>query len=208
MNRHGLPQKKKICNYYSHLQELNAYQKLHGLCLRTSGTSKKTINKLSELHDCVSYTTLTNILNSYSEESKKLMAQWSDTPIVHCGDNLDVRSRARFEGGKVSYHDIHMYNNIVFKARVPVQDLSDDIPTVDVSKIDYNQFLLDKSEQQSLLDLMKSQIKESWRAHISDTVTVSFPANKYAAEMKLKTEKVINGILLIVMFFFSYGICY
>ena len=197
VQRHGLPQRKKaavvtvlckICNIYS--VNLNAYQKFFGLCLRTSGTSKKTIHKLSQLYDSVCYTTLTNILNDYSNESKDLMRKWANTPVLHCGDNLDIRSRARFEGGGVSYHDIHLYNNMLFKSRIPIDNLSDVIPAVDLPDINYNQFILSEEEEQSLSQLMKSVTKETWQSHISNSISVTYPPNKYASQMKLKTEKV------------------
>ena len=205
VNRHGLPQRKKaaivstlckLSNIYN--VELNAYQKLHGLCLRTSGTSKKAINKLSQLYDSVCYTTLTNIMNDYSKESKALMAEWAAAPVIHCGDNLDIRSHARYEGRGVSSHDIHLYNNIIFKCRVPVDHLSDVTPSVDLSNIDYGQFILNGEEEQSLAELVKSVVKESWQSHLSNTVKVAYPPNKYATEMKCKTEKVklFNSIFL------------
>ena len=171
---------------------LNAYQKLVGLCLRTSGTSKKTISKLSKLYDTVSYTTLTSLLDTCAEKSRAKMGEWAGEEVVHCGDNLDIRSKVRFEVDGVSCHDVHLYNNMVYKSRVPVSHLSDEIPIVDLQQIDYSVFLLSSSEEEEILNLFKYHIMNSWNTMLGGNLKVDEPFNKYSSEMKNKSEKVCS----------------
>lgn len=111
----------KIANIFN--VRPNAYHKLMGLWLKTSGTSKKQLTN-SQLQDSVAYSTLTVILAKYGSESQRLMSQWAGEDVLQCGDNLDIRSRVRFEGAGSGYHDIHLYNNMVYKSRVSVAELN------------------------------------------------------------------------------------
>lgn len=70
-----------------HNQQLNAYQKMVGFMLRTSGTSKDTINKLSALHDTVSYSTITTLIDGYAEECRRSIAEWADETVVQVNEN-------------------------------------------------------------------------------------------------------------------------
>ena len=118
------------------------------------------------------------------------MRKWTTTPVIHCGDNLDIRSWARFEGGSASYHDIHLYNDMIFKSRIPIDNLSDVYPAVNLCDISFDQFRLNEEEEQSLSQLMKSLIKETRQSHRSNSVSATYPPNKYSSQMKLKSEKV------------------
>ena len=142
-------------------QNLNAYQKVNGLSLLTSGTSKRAIGRLSQLYDTVSYSTLSGILDICAEKSKRLMAEWAAETVIQAGDNLDIRSQARFENEGVSFHDIHLYNNLLYKSRIPVHHLSDDIPDVCLDDVDYGSFILNEEEDKKLVDMMTYHIKKS-----------------------------------------------
>ena len=172
--------------------ELNAYQKMYGFCLRSSGTCKRTINKLSKLCDSVSYNSLTNILDAFSSEARENISKWANDTVVHAGDNLDIRSKVRFESCGLSYHDVHLYNNMLYKARISVQHLSDEPkPPFDVATTDYSQFLPNRDEQQAMLTLMEYQILCVWKELDPgmEDVAIQEPVNAWSAEMKTKTEK-------------------
>ena len=125
---------------YIRNQNLNAYQKINGLMLYTSKATKTRIVKYSKLYDSVSYTTIRNMLKLASQKSKDLMKLWKNTPVVHCGDNLDIRTKARLEHDGVSYHEAHLYNNIVYKCRIPTDHLDDTVPEpILPDDVDYNQ---------------------------------------------------------------------
>ena len=104
-------------------QDLNAYQKQFGLYLRTSGTSKDCIQHISKLYDSVCYETQTSISDKYNKNTDTALSQWREDQVVHAGDNLDIRSSARFEGGGSSGHDLHLYTNMLYKAGIDVQDV-------------------------------------------------------------------------------------
>lgn len=181
---------------YTHNQNLNAYQKLYGLTLRTSGATKRSIGKLSFLYDTVSYTTLTKILDTFAAESKKMMKSWEKETVIHCGDNLDFRTAKRHEGGGSSFHEAHLYNNMLYKSRINVNDMSNTPPpAVEIETVDYGQFLLDASEEQQLLQHMMYHIKASWNSLVSTSVVSEKPCHKYEASARKKTEKVFNRLL-------------
>lgn len=187
----------KIANIYC--LPLNAYQKIIGLCLRTLGTSKRTINKLSRLYESVSYNTLTNLLDKYSKDGKNNIKNLADDVVIHAGDNLDVRSKVRFECSGLSYHDIHLYNNMVYKTRIQVESLSNDLPPDFQTKdIDFAQFLLSSDEEAELLNLVVYNIMMSWKGSLSATKCNKVPKLKvkYSKEMASKTESVSFIILL------------
>lgn len=171
---------------------LNAYQKQVGLTLRSSRLTKTSINRFSRLYDSVSYKTMTKMLRQYSKDTNELMKEWEKEEVIHCGDNLDIRSTVRFEGDSKSYHDLHMYNNMVYKSPIPTTNLSDDIPTVDVGDIDYSQFLLTVDEEDRLMKAMSFSVLNSWRNNVEmcTNINVTPPPNKYGDLMVLKTQKV------------------
>lgn len=171
-------------------QNLNAYQKLTGMCLRTSGTSKNTITKLNKLYECVSYNTLTSMLDNCKESSSELMKQWATSPVTHAGDNLDIRSKARFEADGVSSHDIHLYTNMVYKARISTEELSCDSPAVDINNVDYSKCILNGDEQNKLVEIMEYSATCSLKRHLGGTFEIKEPYNEFAEEMAIKTEKV------------------
>ena len=174
---------------------LNAYQKMYDFCLRSSSTCKRTINKLSKLYDSVSYSTLTNLLDEFSNEARDNISKWADETTIHAGDNLDIRSKVRFESSGLSYHDVHLYYNMLYKARICVDHLSDEPkPSFDVATTDYSQFLPSKDEQETLLKLMEYQILSVWKEvdPAMEDVVIEEPFNEWNAEMKSKTEKVCS----------------
>ena len=178
---------------------LSAYAKMVGLSLRTSGTTKSQINRMSKLYDCVSYTRTTKILDDCAGESKSLIEAWKGIPVTHCGDNLDVRAKVRHEAGGISGFDCHMYNNMIYKLRFPVMHLSPALPYVPrKDDLDYSQFLLSDSEEEQFKNLMASQILASWRQNDLTTATPSYPPNKYSSEMSSKSQKL--SILSICLF--------
>lgn len=179
----------KIANIRN--QNLNAYQKLTGLDLRASSTTKSMIQRASKMHDSVSYSTLTKILDEYATETKKMIASWKDEVTIHCGDNLDVRTQKRYEGGGTSVHELHLYNNMLYKARTCVEDLSDIKPDpIDITTVDYSQFLLSKSEENHLLDHMNFHIRNVWKEHLSPSVVAPVPLHSNSEYSNKKTEKV------------------
>ena len=185
----------KIAHIYN--AYLNAYQKLFGLSLRTSGTSKRSINKYSQLYDSVCYNTLTSLLDNFGEQSKILMANWANETVIHVGDNLDIRAQVRYEGQGVSYHELHLYNNMVYKSRIDVNELSDDLPEVQLDEIDYSQFILNADEEREMLSLMKYHILSNWKTHIDQSLKPIEPFVKHASAMASKTEKVSGEYLCI-----------
>ena len=181
----------KIANIYN--PNLSAYQKLFGLNLRTSGTTKRAINKACQLYDSVSYSTLTTILDDFAFESRDMMKSWVGETTIHCGDNLDIQASKRHECGGSSYHDVHLYNNLIYKSRLNVDHLSDIGPTVnlgDDNDIDYSKFLLNKDEEMTLLNHMAYHIKCSWNTLIFESSSPEKPPHRYPKEAKQKTEKV------------------
>ena len=71
----------KLVNIYN--VELNAHQKLFGLLLRTSGTSKRAINKLCKMYDSVSYSTLTKILDNFAQRAQSNGVRWNNQVVIH-----------------------------------------------------------------------------------------------------------------------------
>ena len=147
--------------------QLNACQKLCGLLLRTSSTTTNTINKLSKLYDAVANKTLTKLLDQYSDETKEEIRKCAGENVIHAGDILDKRSKARYEVSGVSYHDVHLYNNMLYKARIPMDGLSDVKPTPPTpSEVDYRTFILSQAEEEKLLDLFQFAVLSAWQNHV------------------------------------------
>lgn len=176
-----------ICN-----QNLNAYQKLYGLTLRTSGLTKRCINRSSQLYDTVSYTTLTNILDKYANETAEILKTWKTFTVIHCGDNLDIRTSQRYESAGSSHHEVHLYNNMIYKSRIDVEDLSTSKPQIKLEDVDYGKFLLNHLEESQLLQHMMFHIETSWKEVANIPLAPSKPSIKYPDECKEKTQKVIN----------------
>ena len=70
---------------------------------------------MSKTRDSASYGTLTNILKKFVKLSEERVTAWvaEGTPLIHMGDNVDIRSMKREEGDGKSSSDLHMYNNCV-----------------------------------------------------------------------------------------------
>ena len=180
---------------YIRNQNLNAYQKINGLMLYTSKATKTSIVKYSKLYDSVSYTTIRSMLKLASQKSKDLMKLWKNTPVVHCGDNLDIRTKARLEHDGVSYHEAHLYNNIVYKCRIPTDHLDDTVPEpILPDDVDYNQFLLNGAEQQHLQNILTYHVRKSWEKTLVLKHQIPELENKYSQQMTSKTEKVREKI--------------
>lgn len=79
---------------------------------------------------------------------------------------------------------------MLYKARVPVDGLSDEIPEVDTTEIDYNQFIINAEEETQLNEIFKHSVTQSWHELVDLSTLVIAPPNKYAKEMRTKTEKV------------------
>lgn len=183
----------KYCNIYN--DKLNAYQKLCGIRLLRGGVTKRLLNEFNATYDTVNYKTVNVILDRFASQASAELEKWKGLDVVHCGDNVDVRKKARYELAGKSGHDIHMYNNMLYKARTPTSNLSD-IPPVPpaIRDVDYTKFIPDELEKQQLLDALSPIIAQSWcaiddlKSH-AEPLTVISP-HAYSAEMKQKTEKV------------------
>lgn len=178
----------KLANIYN--VNLNSYQKCSGLALHTAGLSKAGVSRCSKLYDSVSYNTLQSLLDSFAKESDNLMQNSANDTIIHAGDNLDIRTSSRFEGGGVSYHELHLYYSMIYKSRIDVDHLSRTIPAMDLDSTDYTQFLLSSAEENGLIQLMVQHVLSSWRLFVSEHITVKDSPPKYPQEMASKTQKV------------------
>ena len=182
----------KLGNIYN--IHLNAYGKLNGLLLRASGCNKRTINKLSVLYDSVSYTCLTNMMDSYANEAKSYLPKLASETVIHIGDNVDVRSQVRHESSGNSFHDVHMYNSMMVKARACVDALSDtpQKPPAE-EEVNFSEFLIGEEEQRMITLAGGRCICSSWSHHVDGVnVEVDHRPQKHTDAMKKKSEKVFN----------------
>lgn len=150
------------------------------------------INKASQLHDSASYTTLTGLLDTFADISKRMMKEWEGETTIQAGDNLDCRTAKRNESGGVSYHEAHLYNNMIYKSRIDVEHLSDVTPPPpDLQSTDYGQFLLNDNEEGTLLEHMLFHVISSWKQTIFTAAAPPPPPSvTYPDSAKQKTEKV------------------
>ena len=190
----------KIINIFN--QKMNALQKITGLRLRQGGCSKRVINEFNKTFDSVSYPTILSILDKYSKDADVDIAKWQHEDVIHVGDNVDVRKSARHELGGVSHHDIHMYNNMLYKARINTSSLSDVPPALPshAEEVDLTQFIPNAEEQLQLIARLSSLVGKTWGfiSALSSQVEHlnSLPQSKYSAEMAQKSEKVMNELFI------------
>lgn len=182
----------KILHIYN--RELNGVAKINGLCMLRSGMTKRSIKRFNETYDCVSYQTLTRLLDSFKEESIARVAKWTNEETSHCGDNVDKRVKSRHETSSKSSLDLHMYNNLLYRSRIQVGHLSDIPPTQpdQVTDTDLSQFLPNTIEQEALKERVRSEISKSWSLmkELKDLCKGEDIAHDYTPEMCTKTEKV------------------
>lgn len=168
-------------------QNLNAYAKITGIRLIQSGLTKRMIEELSLTYDSVTYKTIQTIFERFAAESETRVNAWSQE-VIHCGDNLDIRKAVRHELAGRSGHELHLYNNMLFKHRVDVSNLSDEPPTPPHSdKVDFSLFLPCVKEQTDLKEHLQATINLVVSPSAASTST-----HTYSAEMKQKTHKVSN----------------
>lgn len=182
-----------ICKIlYIYNTNLNAYHKIVGIQLKTAGTSKAVITKFSKLYDSVAYNTITNVLNVFATEAKSKLYELCSQVHQQAGDNLDVRSKVRFELGGMSYHDVHMYNNMAYSIRIPVEGLSTvPPPEFNIEDIDFSKFLLSAEEEVELFELATHCILTTWKLLPAlKSMRVGRPQMKYATEMSKISKKV------------------
>ena len=86
---------------------------------------KKTIKNISRLYETVSYSTLLNVMKEISKKNDEDVRVWKSEETIHCGGNLDARSKVWFEGDRKCYHDSHMYSSQIFKAGILLGHPSD-----------------------------------------------------------------------------------
>ena len=183
----------KLLNIYN--CHLNAYAKITGLRLKRSGLTKRMLNELNKTYDSVSYMTIMRLLDSYSDKAMERVTNWKDDNVHHCGDNVDVYLKSRHELQGHSSLDLHMYNNILYKHRTLLDHLSDVPPEVPpIEEIGLSQFIVNSSEQQSLMLHFERQIAKSWNSvdqlHEFVSELAADRPHSHSPEMKLKTEKV------------------
>ena len=184
----------KIANI--HNQTLNALQKIYGLQLRQVGCSKTGIETFNRLHDCVSYPTILSTLDAFAKETDDHLRNFSNSEVTHVGDNVDVRLKVRHELDSRSYHDLHMYNNMLYKARIQTDHLEDTPPAVptNANSVDYSKFIPSQDDQTHLLSRLEPLIAKVWshvnaiNKHASDLSVI--PPHQYSAEMRCRSEKV------------------
>ena len=191
---------------YIYNKDLNAYQK-YVACDINGADSPKGLSLNLIRHMTVSYETVNALLDSFAAESMNALSNWREQDVVHCGDNVDIRKKARYELAGRSGVDLHMYNNILYKTRVNVDTLSDIPPSVpSADEVDYSQFILDAEANKTLMGQLKPLVARSWSMsqdkdeHLKSCT--SLPPHEYAAEMKLKSERVRNKTLLLFIPFY------
>ena len=184
----------KIANIYN--QTLNALQKLYGLQLRQGGCSKAAVETFNKLHDCVSYPTTLANLDQFAKEADDALRSFTDCEVTQVGDNIDIRIKVRHELSGVSYRDLHLYNNMMYKTRIPTQHLSDvpPVPPDSISCLDFGKFLPSLQDQQQLINRLVPLVAEVWSnveviSKLASDLSV-IPPHEFSAEMKLKSEKV------------------
>ena len=183
----------KILNIYN--DKLNAYAKINGLRLKRAGVTKRMLRELNLTFDSVSYPTILRLLDRYSDEAMQRINNWQGENLHHCGDNVDVLLKARYELQGKSTTDLHMYNNMLYRPRINLDHLSDVPPTVpELQAIPLSQFILNSAEQRLLLENLEHQVAMTWGKmdKLSDPLRdlAVDKTHLYSQEMKCVTEKV------------------
>ena len=183
----------KLCNIYN--KHLNALAKINGLRLKRAGLTKQMITELNHTFDCISYQAINNLLDRYAELSSMRISKWEGENLRHCGDYVDIRIRARHELGGRSGLDLHMYNNLLYRSRINVENLPDQPPAVpSVEEVSLNQFIPNREEQNTMLKKLEPQVAKIWADVQELESSVESLAkddhHAYMPQMKCKTEKV------------------
>ena len=188
----------KLCFIYN--QCLSSYVKIQGLRLLKAGCNKAGMEAACKLYDSVSYPTVNRLLDTYSQEADKDIEKMSGQDVIHVGDNVDKRQKKRHELAASSFKDYHMYNNLIYKARIPTSHLSDIPPTPPktAEDVDYSKFVASASDQSTLITRMYHLVADVW-CNVKSLSEASsklkkFPAHKYQAEMNMKSEKVLVNV--------------
>lgn len=176
-------------------QKLNAYQKICGIRFLRAGVTKRMLTQLNRLYDSVSYQSVNSLLDSFAIEAENDFSNWT-CDVVHCGDNVDVRKKARHELMGRSVYDFHMFNNLMYKVRIMCDNLSDIPPSVPpIDQVDMTQFLPNDEEVTELHKKLSWIILHLWNGLSNNPLKAQSPlmhTHNFSAEMRLKTEKVIN----------------
>lgn len=172
---------------------MNAYQKICGIRLMRAGLTKNMITQHSKLYDTVSYPTIQHILDTYATQSEHDLLQWP-SDVIHCGDNIDVRKKARHELAGRSSYDFHMYNNIVYKPRILLSHLNDTVPVIPpLEDIDLNQFIPNADEERQLVAKYRGILLNAWNGIQGNPYEAPSPlreTHQFTGEMRQVTEKV------------------
>ena len=174
-------------------QKMNALAKVNGIRLRLAGVPKSVVNILNHTADCVSYDTITKLLDSYADQSTEVAKQWQNLSVVHAGDNVDVRSHRRHESSSKSSMDMHFYNSITFKSRVNFSFLSDIPPVIPQQfTMDHLRSLLPaSSDYELLIQQLSSIVAEEWSSVDSEfSKYIVTPQHQFSEETSTKSEMV------------------
>lgn len=148
----------------------------------------------NKLYNTVSYVSTNSTLDQYAQSSDARLAELAGKVTIHCGDNVDKRQKKRHELNSKSVNDLHMYNNLLYEARIDVSGLDDSPHKPDIEQVDLRKFYPSNEEQQILISGISHHVAETWR-HIK-TLSQSakelskIPEHKYSTEMARKTNKV------------------
>lgn len=63
------------------------------------------------------YNTITKEMKAMVKRSEGKAKELKQKELIHVGDNLDIRKKARIETEDRSLYDIHLYNNLVCKVQ-------------------------------------------------------------------------------------------
>lgn len=194
-----------ICKtLYIYNRNLSGYAKITGLRLRQAGCSKEALTVSNKLYDCVSYITINRVLDTFSAQADEKIAELANGTVIHCGDNVDKSQKSRHELTGRSRHDLHMYNNMIYQARIDVSSFSDAVPPHptlnDIEEVDLKKFFPSMRDQDNLIDRLACHVSDVWRQipclKEAATEMSKLPSHKYVPEMSQPSKKAHIGVLL------------
>lgn len=173
---------------------------MNSLQLRLAGVPKATINFTNKLYDGVCYATTTKLLDKYASQCMSVANTWKDEVVMHAGDNVDARSKRRHEASTGSTYDLHFYNNLLFRSRLDLSEVSDVAPALPSEFTADHVKLITPSvnDDIQLKQYLEPVVASSWSAvdpaYKDKCVT---PSHEFTAAMTTKTQAVsVNNWLL------------
>ncbi len=175
--------------------QLSAFQRLLTLLCVKGKADDDLITRLNKLGITLSTRSKLNILETCGTVSRKntVQAIKSRSYVKITGDNLDMYVRTQHQASDRSHRDLHLFTSNLITHRLPLQEVPNAPPIVDVTRLTPEDFLPSVQEKHHLLEAYGIIIGRLMAKHLTafrwmEAVLPQHIPHRYSDHMALKSD--------------------